>query len=213
MTPAKESLSDKFIVATVQTLFFGILLALFGYWLNLRLETNKNELTQDTERMKAILQYNEPQIQQRRSAYIEIQQASRELTYSLESYYNLSEEPKEDEIINDKLQELEYVMVERYLSPSNTGSSGWGITKPEVFNAVEEIVFLRQKNKPIISVTILVAVDDFIEIVMDDLKLAEEEENNTEAFHTSAHKRAKDAYKQLDNIINQALGVDESPIQ
>jgi fructose 1,6-bisphosphatase len=115
--------------------------------------------------------------------------------------------------MSDKLRELEYAMVERYLPPSDSGRSGWEITKPEMFSAVKEIVFLRQKKKSMISEIIIVAVDDFIEIVMDDLKLAEEEENNTETFHTAAHKRAKDAFKQLDNIINQALGVDELPIK
>ena len=79
MAEAREPLRNKLIEIVVQTLIFGALLAGLGFWLNLRLETYKKELADDTERLKAALQSNAPLIQQRRSAYLELQQAAREL--------------------------------------------------------------------------------------------------------------------------------------
>jgi hypothetical protein len=77
MAEEKGSLRDRLIHATVDTLIFGGLLLIFGFWLNMRLERYKNELANDTEKLKSALQITAPLIQRRFSGYLEIQQAAR----------------------------------------------------------------------------------------------------------------------------------------
>jgi hypothetical protein len=209
MAEAGESLRNKLIEIVVQTLIFGALLAGLGFWLNLRLETYKKELADDTERLKAALQSNAPLIQQRRAAYLELQQAARELNRVLEVHYFRAKEPSTGQVMRNKLRALEDDM-----GIGSSGSrGGWFVSKGDVVGALRRMVSLSEKYEDISSGTISSAVDDFLETVMADVREAEQKENDTESFHTAARVRLKDALSRLDHTITQALRLDELPIK
>ena len=85
---SKESLRDKLIIAVVQTLIFGAFLAILGFWLNLRMETYKQTLANQSESYKVLLSSLAPDIEQRRAAYLDFQQAAREAKSTLGVYYS-----------------------------------------------------------------------------------------------------------------------------
>jgi hypothetical protein len=208
MAEAREPLRNKLIEIVVQTLIFGALLAGLGFWLNLRLETYKKELADDTERLKAALQSNAPLIQQRRSAYLELQQAARELNRVLEVHYFRAKEPPTGQVMRNKLRALEDDM-----GIGSGSRGGWFVSKGDVVGALRRMVSLSEKYADISSGTISSAVNDFLEAVMADVRGAEQKENDTESFHTAARARLKDALSRLDRTIAQALRLDELPIE
>jgi hypothetical protein len=208
MAEDKASLRDQLIVATIQTLIFGLFLALFGFWLNMRLERYKNELANDTEKLKTTLQIAAPLIQRRFSGYLEIQQATRNVNEVLELYYSRAKEPPTGGAMSGKLRALENTM------KIGSGSSGGSIVLPsDVTHALSELIAVKQKYADISSAELNAAVDLFLNTVMDDLKKAELKENQTESFDTTARAHLKDAFGRLNSEVNQALGVDQFPIK
>ncbi|HLF90800.1 MAG TPA: hypothetical protein VI451_17775 [Anaerolineales bacterium] len=208
MKEDKESIRDKLIVAFFQTLLLGVVLVLFSFWLDLRLETFKKELTNDTERLRASFEYNAAIIQQRQAAYLEIQQAARELTELLEIFYYLSAEPSTSELWRSKLRALE----------NNLGlGSGAGrstfVTKRDVLGTLNGLVALREKYEFISSERVNIVFERFLETIMQDLSDGELEENGNETFHTAAIVHARDAFNQLDLAIDQALRFDDLPFE
>ena len=87
MQKSRGSLGGTLVVALVQTLVFGALLAILGYRLDSALQIQEQELTAQSQRTEALLSSLEPQIQQRRDAYIDFQRAAREARNILEVYY------------------------------------------------------------------------------------------------------------------------------
>jgi hypothetical protein len=135
MAEEKASLRDQLIVATVQTVVFGVLLATFGFWLDVRLERYKSELANDTEKVKTALQVTTPLIQRRLSGYLEIQQAARNVNEVLEVYYSRAKEPPTGEVMRGKLRALENAM------NVGSGSSGGGfVFKTDATQALHELV-------------------------------------------------------------------------
>ncbi len=95
-----------------------------------------------------------------------------------------------------------------------SGSRGGGlVTKEDVAGALSDVVSLREKNADISSDTINSTVDKFLETVMEDLRKAQQKENQTRSFDTAARMRLKDALSRLDGAINQALRLGELPIK
>lgn len=208
MAEDKASLREQLIVAIVQTLIFGLFLALFGFWLNLRLERYKNELANDTEKLKTTLQITAPLIQRRFSAYLEIQQAARKVNEVLELYYSRAKEPPTGAVMSGKLRALENTM------KIGSGSSGGSIVlKSDVTHALGELIAVKEKYADISSAKIDAAVDLFLNAVMNDLKKVELDQNQMEYFETVARAHLKDEFGLLNSEINQALGVDEFPIK
>jgi hypothetical protein len=208
MAENKASLLDQLIVATVQTFIFGVLLAIFGFWLNMRLERYKNELANDTEKLKTTLQITAPLIQKRFSGYLEIRQAARNVNEVLELYYARAKEPPTGAAMSGKLRALENAM------KIGSGSSGGSIVLPsDVTHALSELIAVKEKYADISSAKIDAAVDLFLNRVMDDLKKAELNQNRMEYFETLARAHLKDAFGRLNSEINQALGINEFPIK
>ena len=211
MANPQESLRDKLILAAIQTLVFGALLAIFGFWLNLRLERYKTELVQDTEKLKVALIANTPLIQQRRAAYLDIQQSARKINGLLEIYYSRAQQPRTGRVLSDQLE-----AVEDDLIPSETGFSsrrGNWVTNQEVVEALREMVLLRQKYQYVCSDNVNSAIDDFLTTVMKDIRLGEQPGNDTESFHTTARANLIDALNRLNLAISEALQLEKLPIQ
>jgi small nuclear ribonucleoprotein (snRNP)-like protein len=208
MAEEKGSLRDQLIVATVQTLVFGVLLAVFGFWLNVRLERYKSELANETEKVKTALQVTTPLIQRRLSGYLEIQQAARNVNEVLEMYYSRANEPPTGEVMRGKLRALENAM------NVGSGSSGGGfVLKTDATQALHELVKAREKYADISSAKVNATVDLFLNTVMDDLSKTGLKGNDTASFDTTARAHLKDVFGRLNSEINQALGVDEFPIK
>ena len=208
MTEDKASLRNQLIHATVDTLIFGGLLLIFGFWLNVRLERYKGELANETEKVKTALQVTTPLIQRRLSGYLEIQQAARNVNEVLELYYSRAKEPPTGAAMNGKLRALENTM------KIGSGSSGGSIVLPsDVTHALSELIAVKEKYADISSAKIDTAVDLFLNTVMDDLKKVELNQNQIEYFETVARTHLKDTFSRLNAEINHALGIDEFPIK
>jgi hypothetical protein len=110
MSAPEESLRDKLIIAVVQTLIIGALLAVLGYWLNVRLETYKQSLSDQSEKTKAILSSHQPFINQRRDAYLDFRQDAREAKNVLEIYYYRARGTQSQEVRLNRLEALENKM-------------------------------------------------------------------------------------------------------
>jgi hypothetical protein len=204
----KASLRDQLIRATVDTFIFGCLLLIFGSWLNMRLEKYKNELANDTEKLKSGLQITEPLIQRRFTGYLEIQREARNVNWVLENYYYRAKEPPTGDVMSNKLSALENTM------KTGSGSSGGSIVLPsDVTSALSELVAAKEKYADISSPKVNAAADLFLNTVMDDLSKAERNENDTASFHATARAHLKDAFDRLNAEINQALGIDQFPIK
>jgi hypothetical protein len=201
----KETLRNQVIVAFIQSFVFAGLLLLFGFWLNRDLEKYKKTLGDDTEKLKMVMQLNEPLAQQRRSAYLDIQKAAHTLSHVLEVYYFGTES---NEVWSHRLLSLEDDM------GIGSGSSGGSIVgKQDVTTALGAVISLRERNGDVSSASINTAADDFLETVMQDLKNVERKQNQTEAFNVAARMRVKDALSHLDGAINQALRLGDLPIK
>ena len=207
MAESKEPLRDKLIVAVVQTLIFGALLAVIGYWLNHRLETYKQALADQSEKTKALISFLEPHIQQRRAAYFEFQQAAREAKNILEVYYFRAKGPPEHNARRYQLRALE-----NKLGIGSGGSSGSWATHGDAVSVVEKLVVLREKYEDVSSDKMNSAVDDFIDTIMQDLREGAKDTNDNEAFHNSARTRVREAFVKLNDQIAEALGLDQLPL-
>lgn len=208
MTESNESRRDKLIVATVQTLIFGALLAVLGFWLNVRLEDYKRHFADDTERLKSALQSNGPLIQQRVSGYHEIKLAARNLNRVLGAYYFRAKGLPAGDVLEGQLKAVENVLL------GDSGSSGGDVvTNDDVVRALRELVALREKYDDISSEKINAAIDQFLKGVMEDLEASRRKENQNESFDTAARTRLKDAGDRLNGEMNRALRVNELPIE
>jgi hypothetical protein len=208
MPQPAESLRDKMIVAAVQTLIFGVLLALFGFWLNLRLESYKSELALEAERLKAVMALSEPLTRERRSAYIEFQHAGREILNVVTLYYHLGKNPSPDGNLFGKVQALR----EEMGIGSGTTSATW-VTKEEVADALSKLAALRHRHKDLTSRDVGSAVENLLDTAIEDLRKAQERANNTAAFHTTARTRLHEAAARFEHEVNKALRTAELPIQ
>ena len=89
---SEKSLSDELMIATVQTLVFGVLLAGLGYWLSLRFEGQKQAFADQTEKTKAVISHLESLAQEQRMAYLEFRNAARGAVTELNVYYSRAPE-------------------------------------------------------------------------------------------------------------------------
>jgi hypothetical protein len=203
----KETLRDKLIIAFIQVLIFGALLAGLGYWFNLRLEAQKHALAEQSERTRAVLASLEPIIQLRRSAYLEFQAAARQAKNILEVYYFRAGEPS-NEAQSNRLQKL--------INKMGRGSGGSGssfVTNDDAIDCVRTLINLREKYEDIASDEIKGEVDKFIDAIMKDLTDGEAQGNDTAIFHEAAGKRLQQSFATLNQALEQALGFHELPIK
>jgi hypothetical protein len=177
MSAPEESLRDKLIVAVVQTLIFGALLAVVGYWLNLRLETFKHTVSS-----------LEPLTVQRRSAYLDFQQAARKAKEVLEIYYYRAKGLPPQEARLRQLEELRHAF-----GIGGGGSGGGFVIGYDVYAVVEELFNLRIKYEDVSSAKVNAALDEFIFVISKDLIDGMQKSNDTEAFHNSAQRRLREA--------------------
>lgn len=209
MAEAKESLREKLIVAFVQTLFFGALLAVLGYWLDRQLETYKHALAEQTEMTKVLLQSLAPQIQQRRDAYLEFWQAAREARSTLEVYYHLAKGPPEHNRRRGHIRDLENALG---IGSGTSGGGSWA-THGDAVDVIRNLVSLRERYEDVSSELMESAVDTFIDQAMQDLRDGAKETNDTEEFHEAARRRIREAFDTLSAQIEKALGHDQIPLQ
>jgi len=209
MADQNESLSEKLIVVFFQTLIFGLLLAVFGYLLNVRLESYKHTLAEETEKTKVLLESLEPDLLHRRAAYIELQQAARETKQTLEIYYSNANIPTEHQKRRDQI----YSLRDDLGISLGGGSSSWGVTKEMVVAVIENLICVREINEDIASDKIKVSVDRFIDAVILDLKKSTKISNNNRTFANSAQQRLIKGYDSLMATIELALGIDQLPVK
>ncbi|PWT83402.1 MAG: hypothetical protein C5B44_00670 [Acidobacteria bacterium] len=203
-TNDKESLRDKLIVGLLETLIFGAMLAALGFWFNLRLEKYKQELTDQSEKTKALLVSLQTNTQQRCTAYLEFQDAARKTKGTLESYYNLGKRTPEDEELEDE--------DDLYLQlgvGSGVATSTW-TTMEQAADAVKKFNELRHKYKDVSSTAVNSAVDEFYKVLRRDL--IESKSKETVEFHNAAKARLHTAFMKLKRQITDALGLDKLPI-
>jgi hypothetical protein len=210
MSESKEPFRDKVkeIVISVglTAVLQGILVSLIlGFLFNKKLETYKNELANTTERLKVLLQLNEPFTKQRISAYLDIEQGARRVYRELIVYYA---GVPEEEIWSGRFDALE--------NDIGTGSGSAGgsfVTNQDVIKALRDFNSIREKNADVISDSINAAVDSFLETITEDLRKAHLKENRAESFDAAARERLKAALNRLDSTINQALRISELPVK
>jgi hypothetical protein len=199
MAESTESIRDKLIVAIVQTLIFGVLLALLGYWLNLRLETYKQVLANQSEMNKSLLSSLNPYIQQRLTAYLELQQAAYNVKRDLEIYYYLAKEPSDYDLLEQLHQKI-----------SGVSSSSF-IEYKKLVSAIEDLTNLRGKYELVLSDKVKSTADDFINTIIKDL--LKEPAASDEAFEKAARSRLRTAFDKLKNQITEALGLEQLPLR
>jgi hypothetical protein len=214
----KETLREKLIVAFVQTLVFGVLLALLAYWLNVRLETAKQaladrsehlkqELTDRGEKLKALVSALAPISEQRRSAYLELRLAARQTKNDLEIYYFRAKGLSPQEARSQQIEQLRNKMG----IGSGVGTSTWR-SKEDAVKDAERLVALRANYEEIASDDVKAAVDQFLDTILTDLKDGEEKSNDSEAFHELAKRHLHDALDKLNRTTEKALGLQNVPI-
>jgi hypothetical protein len=207
MAETKEGLWDKLIVV-VQTGLFGRLLAYFTHDLDRRIETYKQELAEQTEGVKALVQHYAPVMQQRETAYLELRQAGRIAVAVVEDYYFHPQTPIIRPSATQKARDFEYDL------GLGSGSVGIGIAeKEDVVGAMWSMASVMDKYHDILSGTIRGAADAFFDTVMEDVRKAEPRENRTKDFQLAAHARLRERFDQLNNAIHRALRLDELPIK
>jgi Na+-transporting NADH:ubiquinone oxidoreductase subunit NqrC len=205
---SEKSLSEELIIATVQTLVFGVLLAGLGYWLNLRLEGQKQAFADQSEKTKAVISLLEPLAQERRMAYLEFRNAARGAVTELDVIYSRAPEAGSTDDELNRFNSLENRMG---IGSGGTGMGGW-TTKGYAAGAVHQLIVLRAKYEGVASDNIERAVRDFIEVLMKDLNDNEIKENNTKSFHDAASAHAHDALDKLDDSLAEALHLDHLPM-
>ena len=65
MVASRETVRDKLLIAVVNTFIFGALLAIFGYWLDTRLESYKQAVVAQVAVQGALLRVQSWQLAQR----------------------------------------------------------------------------------------------------------------------------------------------------
>jgi hypothetical protein len=203
MFEPKESMGQKMLFAAVQTLVFGILLACLGYWLNVQLETSKHLLTNQTEKLKAMLSPQDPLTQQRRALYLEFRRAIVEVKNTLETYYHLADSPGSDDALWHQLVELEEAM---RLRPGGGGGASWR-TKEDVAQSIKNLISLRTKDELLLPASFNEEVDSFIKKIIYDLKESEKPHNNNKPFHMYAIRNLHETFKALNARIEDAVGL------
>lgn len=199
---------NALFMAVVQTLIFGALLALLGFWLNLRLELYKKTLVDQSEQTKAMLINLEPIAQARRSAYLEFQTTAREVRNDLEFFYFRAVDPPTKERTSTRLHALARDMG---IGPGGGGASF--MTKEEALEGVKKLMNLRDKYDSVSSQAVDAAIEEFINTIVQDLKASEKETNDTVSFHNSAQKRLRDGFETLNSAIESALGFQNLPVK
>lgn len=208
MAETNEGLRNKLMIVAVETAFFGALLAYLTFRLDWRLETYKQELAEQTEGVKALVQHYAPVIRQREAAYLEIRQAARSVVSIVEDYYFPTQRPITRPHATQKARGFEYDL------GLGSGSTGGGITeKEDVVRVVWEMASLMDNYNDILSETIRAAVDEFFDAVTEDVRKAARPENRTEAFQAAGHARLRERFDRFNHAIQQALRLDELPIQ
>jgi len=208
MPESKESIREKLIVSLIQTLFFGMLLSIFGYLVDRRLEEYKYELADQSEKTKILLASLAPDLQLRRKAYTEYRQAARHAVRILELYYYKAEAPPRR---NSHLSQIEGLRYE--LGIGSGGSRGSWATHSDAVNVVENMVELRLQYEDVASEEINAAVDTFVDMLINDLKARANSLNDNAEFDGSARKRLYQGFTVLNVAIKQALGVDQLPVK
>ncbi len=205
-----ESLGQKLLVAFVQILIFGVILAVIGYQLNLRLEANKQALAIQTAKTKTLLATLEPTIQLRRSAYLDLQSAARDVEQILEFYYFPASDSASINKRQDQLSELYKALG---LPPSGGGSGSFGASRGEAYEAVAKLTRLQDKYQNVSSETITAAVDTFLDAIKKDLLESVRPGNDTTTFNDGARARLREAFGKLNGAIEDALGFRELPVR
>jgi hypothetical protein len=208
MSEPKEPLGEKVLVAFVQTLVFGALLAVFGYWLNLRLEDHKNDLAAEMESTKIVFETLKPDIQERRTAYLKLQQAMRELKYTLEVYYHRGNDPTEEDVRERQIAAL----TEKLGLGSGGGSSTW-VTHGDALEVVKKVDDLRKQYADILSPEIRVAVARFRDVIVHDLEEGAKPSSDNETFHREARTRLRTECTALNDKIVSALQLHRIPLK
>jgi hypothetical protein len=186
----------------------GVMLALLAFFLNQRLENHKEQLAENTETLKTLLQANAPFEEQRRTAYTSILQSARQLTSRLDDYYNLAKyPPTEGQVMKSKLLDLE-----KEMSPTGGGSSTWPLARSEAWTAADAFVRVRDQYIDACSNTVKQQLDAFGNTVLDDLKTSVRRQR-TEQSDTVAHQHLLEALDKLSKTINEALGLQRMVIK
>lgn len=209
MNEKKESLIEKLTVAIVQTLIFGIVLAVFGYWLDRRIETYKHELSEQAEKTKVLLSSLEPRVKQRRDAYLELQSSARQVKDELQMYYWMADAIPDSDARRWDINSLENAMG----IGSGSGAGGTLTSKRDAVSVIENFILLRRKYESVSSAQINQEVDEFIDIVMADLKNESKKTNQSKTFHNLARVRLDEGFQKLNSHIESALGIDQLPLK
>ena len=198
-----KTIREELIIALIQTLIFGAILLLFGYWLNVRLETTKQQLTSETEKLKVMLATNDPIIQQRKSLYLDYRSAIFNLNNTLIIYYHLADTPDSEVALSNQISALRTA-----LQPEmGSGASGSWRTPDDVIQAIQAIVTLRLKDQLLLPRTFNEAIDTLIKSVTDDLIGGELPQNHTKNYQTYAVKRLQKVCNDLNETIERAVGI------
>jgi hypothetical protein len=207
MAESKEPLSSKLVVAVVQTLIFGALLAALGTWLDYQLEVQKQALSAQADRTKALIASLEPDIQKRRTAYLDFQQAARQARSVLDVYYFRATSPPEYVRRRQELRSLENALG----VGSGGGRSEWASHR-DAIDAVSRLIDLRDSAQDVLSTEVNAEMDQFIGTLMNDMRDGARKSNDNEAFHNAARTRLREAFERLNEQISTALGRDQMPL-
>ncbi len=198
----QESLGEKLLLLVCETLIFGGLLLLFGFWLNLRLESYKHSLVKETEENKHLLSLLQPKNQQRLEAYIEIQKAARAAKDILEIYYGNVGLEKSD--YSSRVNQLESLLKDKSGIGSGVRSSTW-VTLEEAVSVIRDIILLRENHKYILSDEVKLGIDQFIDILIQDLEDSVYKSKSNEIFAN----RLRNGFNQLNTKIENALRIEK----
>jgi hypothetical protein len=209
MGGGKESVKDKLIVALIDTLIFGVLLLVFGHWLDVRLEKYKQELADQSEMTKSLLVYLDPHIQERRTAYRELLKAAKKAEDALEDYYAGPGNPTQHDA-----KEIEYqVLMTKLGAKGSGGSSGsWPPNAAEAGSIVNQFDRIREEHKDAMSPEVNSAATEFYDMLRSDLSQSVDVSNDNDQFRSAAMQRVRASFSRFKDQVTKALGLDKMPI-
>jgi hypothetical protein len=203
MSEQPESLRSKLIVIIVETLIFGTLLAVLGYWLDSRLESTKAELQMQLESTKAVVDALGPLTDQRRVAYLDLRRAAATANSVLRLYFRA---PNYEQL--DRLRSVE----NKLGIGSGMGGGAFLLGPQDPINALKEVALLRDTNKDVISALVQAAVDRYIDDASSELE-AKSALSNDQSVRAKGIARIQNSFSELNKTLEDALGLAKLPIK